>query len=145
MRTTLKIETMLAVAREVGLRVKLGDTHKEYTYFTLALGPVREDGTRRFQRMSARYSTGKVRRIGSVCFHGHYAFMAGCFEREPEAIIESQLARYEGRRDFQIKAPEVGYGRPPHTLKDYVPGVHGQAFTDACTCTEEEREELGGC
>jgi hypothetical protein len=146
MRTTLTPSDLRLIGDRVGLRVDIGTTRGRFTNFRLRLGEKTEDGTRKYQRVSSRWSVNdKPRKVGAVCFHGHYAFMREAFDLAPDAVIESQLARYDGKRDFEIKAPEVGNGRPPHTLPSYVPGVHGTTFNDSCTCNEELREDLGGC
>ena len=49
------------------------------------------------------------RRTVSACWHAHRDVMYHIFETNPEAILVSALARYNGRDDFGIKFPMTGY------------------------------------
>lgn len=124
------------IAESCGLGIDISGTNGNYTTCRLRLGPAR-DWRATSPRNPDRYT-------GAVCFHGHYLFMRLCFQFEPETVIVTGLVRYEGRRDFQIKAPEVGEGRPGLTLPTYEVGVHGPAIADCCRCTEVDIERAHG-
>lgn len=124
------------IAESCGLGIEVGEKRGRYTLCRLKLGPART-----YRATSARKPE---QYTGSVCYHGHYDFMRLCFEFEPEAVIVTGLARYEGKRDFETKAPEVGEGRPGMTLPTYEVGVHGPAIAQCCHCTEVEIERAHG-
>lgn len=136
------------IADDTGVRVDIGNKNGHYQNFVLRLDRSQKnpDGSQKYGRINPdrRTVTGQPWSIGKVCYHGHFAFMRLMFEFEPDAILVSGLARYEGRTDFRVIAPEVAMGRPPHTMESYVPGVHGPAFCDTCTCPENVRDEMGG-
>lgn len=64
---------------------------------------------------------------GAVCFHGHKAFMDEVFKLNPEALIVTTMARYEGKEDFDRKW--VGTGMRPHGM-----GYMGLQYREFCDC-----------
>lgn len=57
----------------------------------------------RFHRRSHR-----GRRLVAACFHGHKALYEEIFKRNPEAVIVTAFARYDGHKDFLDKYRAVG-------------------------------------
>jgi hypothetical protein len=64
---------------------------------------------------------------GAVCFHGHKAFMDGVFERNPDALIVTRMARYEGKEDFDRKWSGTG-------MESHGPAYQGTQYREACNC-----------
>jgi hypothetical protein len=61
-----------------------------------------------YRRLSIPYR-GKERTIsGILCWHGHRDFMREMFAQYPEAVLESAIAKYEGREGFERDYPETG-------------------------------------
>ena len=50
----------------------------------------------------------KGQRIDAVCWHGHRDFMRAIFQMNPDAVIISSWARYNGSVDFEEKLQETG-------------------------------------
>lgn len=48
------------------------------------------------------------RRIAAACWHAHRDVMREIFDRAPDAILVTALARYEGRDDFERKYRATG-------------------------------------
>jgi len=126
--------------------------------FRLGLGTERvaegrytsEDGKRReyprlWQRASAspfengfswqgETSASEPRRVASVCWHGHYAFMRYLLTIRPEARIKTAFADYRGIGRFLSEAPYTGernVGAP----------IYPVAMEDACFCRHYDRED----
>lgn len=49
---------------------------------------------------------GGERCINAVCWHGFRDFFRGLYEKDPDAIIITAFARYEGRDDFEDTYPD---------------------------------------
>lgn len=77
----------------------------------------------------------KPRKIAAVCFHGHAAFMQRVFDANPDAVIISAMARFDGVAAFQAEACNVG---ERNVGSDYYP----QEYNRACTCAESGNREL---
>ena len=75
------------------------------------------------------------RRIASVCWHGHYAFMRFLFELRPEARVQSYMADYRGREEFLSEAPETAY-------RNIGSAYYPLCLCDACFCAEHGREDI---
>lgn len=68
------------------------------------------------------------RRVASVCFHGHAAFMQHVFEAVPDALIKSMMATYNGVQDFQQEACKTGNRNVGSMMQPL-------AYTEACDCS----------
>lgn len=71
----------------------------------------------------------RTRLAGPVCWHGHRDFLKGVFDSNPEAVVISKFARYDGLDSFELLFPntanvEVGSQHDPVT------------FGDLCECAE---------
>jgi hypothetical protein len=78
---------------------------------------------------SAAWSQEEPRRIASVCWHGHYAFMRYLLALVPEARIKTAFADYRGLDEFLRDAPETGE-------KNIGSSYYPLAMADACYCAE---------
>lgn len=89
------------IADEMGIELYNFDTMKAPTRgkfkrerkFSFLLRPVNGSDAYR-----ARGQSGK--RIWAVTWEGHRKFMVELFVRDPDAILDSALARYRGRQEF---------------------------------------------
>lgn len=61
-----------------------------------------ERGSDRFRALS---SSGDGRRKNSICWHGHFAFMAAIFAADESAVLISALETYRGAWEFGTVAP----------------------------------------
>jgi len=71
------------------------------------------------------------RRLTAACYHGHYAFMESLFDLEPEAVIRSAMATYDGQEQFYNTAGNAGYRNIGSQMTPL-------CYEDACDCAEEE-------
>ena len=72
-----------------------------------------------------RSNTG--RKIAAACWHAHRDVMHAIFDLNPDAVLVSALARYEGQEDFLDKFPDTGY---TNIGSQYQP----LDMEDACEC-----------
>ena len=156
MKATHRDVTLAAlheIATEVGCRIaqrssygapprehRRRDGRNEVSFTLRAL--YAEGRARPYRRLSTRTGrNGKPRTIvGVLCWHGHRDFMLRLFERYPDAILASHLARYEGRAGFLANYPEtgetnIGSAMYPVRLSDvcycHAPGFDGRGLPEA--------------
>jgi hypothetical protein len=107
----------------------------------VAEGTYKENGRKKpypliWQRRTANYGFGNSeRRIASVCWHGHYAFMRYLLALSPEARIKSAFADYHGLDEFLRDAPETGY-RNVGSL------MYPLQMREACFCSDYGRDDM---
>jgi len=89
-----------------------------FLFFTLTVKTSFEAGARR----SAR-----GRRIAAACWHANRDIMAELFSANPDALLVTALARYEGREGFESIYPATG---EKNIGSHYEP----MAYADACEC-----------
>lgn len=100
--------------------------------FTLRLTDSKAPFHRRAQQ---RYrSTSAPKRMPSVCWHGHKAFMLALFMEQPDAVIITGMARYNGLAGF-TREHEATYER--NIGSQMMP----QAYGDACDCAQDNTDE----
>lgn len=73
-------------------------------YINTMIRPVSKDA---LYRKVAYNFQGKSRKVFAVDFLGHAAFFVACFAINPEAIIQSGLAKFEGVRDFKAQVYDL--------------------------------------
>ena len=119
---------LVKVAKSVGLeygwnnhRLETLTKHGLTCRATLSL-----NGTKKYQRAGfMRNNDGSRRKIGSVCWHGHRDWMKAIFKINPDAIIISKLARYDGIDDFNSTFPDTYYTDVGSMMK---PAYYGELF-----------------
>lgn len=75
------------------------ETIGNFVHFTLRVNDSSGEGARR---------SGSGRRTVSACWHAHKRVMLDIFGENPDAILVSALARYEGQGDFLAKYEATG-------------------------------------
>lgn len=93
----------------------------------LKLGPKREDGTRKYQRLNHKLT----RKVAAVCWHGHRDFMIRLFELEPSARINTAFAKYHGIEGFEANYPATAG-------KQIGSAFEPCRYVDACECSEQD-------
>jgi hypothetical protein len=68
------------------------------------------------------------RKMIAACWHLHYDFMEHLFNINPDAVLVSAVARYEGRADFEDRAVETAYTNIGSMARPVYLG-------DACACS----------
>lgn len=126
---------LMDAAERAGVLVTYDDLGNRIR-FTLKL----DRSTMKFQKLSpflshAADSVGwRMRKTGSVCFHGHYRFLYELFGINADAVVESSLygkVRYTAD-DFEEKAAEYGMqslGRPGNVYENW-------QIRETCDCAE---------
>lgn len=108
MMTTASLSTLRDAATAAQVRLANVRTDgKGRTRFVLKIGE-----TKRWYR-----ANGRGRRIGAVCWHGHYVFLAELFMREPHATVTAGCVSlsnpgpfgivYDGLPGFLAKADDT--------------------------------------
>ena len=105
------------------------------------LRDVNKSGSKRFQlhtngvgsKYRRRSYRGDVARTipGAVCWHGHRDFMRALFVVEINGRVQTAMADYRGRRDFEDSYRDV---------LDYSNEYRGNGYVDsytACVCEED--------
>lgn len=54
------------------------------------------------------YTKSGYRKVWAVSWHGHWDFMVKVFKADPDAFIQTALAKYDGREGFYREAPATG-------------------------------------
>ncbi len=80
------------------------------------------------ERWRRRGHTG--RRIASVCWHGHRAFMEALFSLAPNARLKTKLVTYEGRTHFWATHDATGDSNIGSIMQPL-------SYRDACDCPLE--------
>ena len=107
----------------------------------LALGE-----TKRFMRLGGK----NLRRVPSVCFHGHKLFMEALFRRRPNAVLKSSFAsvRFNGRDDFLEMSEAVGDRRRgdgfPYRMLCACEYPEYVGRTVPCACGETRAVDVNG-
>ena len=89
-----------------------------FLLFTLTVRSSRDKGAK-------RSNTG--RRVAACCWHAHRDVMIALFDANPEALLVTGLARYEGRSGFEALYPataDVNMGSLAQPMY----------YADACEC-----------
>lgn len=81
-----------------------------------------------YNKGAKRSNTG--RRIAACCWHAHRDVMIALFSENPDALLVTAMARYEGRSGFEALYPATG---------DVNTGSMAQPlyYADACECEGE--------
>lgn len=78
---------------------------------------------------------GPDRRINALCWHGFRDFFTRLFDLEPQAVVVTSLARYEGREGFEHEYPKTAGTNIGSRMFPI-------SITEACTCSHwTERAE----
>lgn len=114
--TTAQVRHAAALAR-----VNLKDFHPQGSGFHFTLSLVGE-------RWRRRSHLG--RRVASVCWHGHRAFMEALFGLAPDARLKSTMIDYRGRIDFWARHDATGNYNIGNIMQPL-------AYRYACDCPRE--------
>jgi hypothetical protein len=121
---------------------------EELTRIVTTVSAERFDGNIRFKRtpdpvgravaftLTVANSRGKGSRVGrggrricACCWHGHRDIMSAIFAEYPDARLQSAVADYRGRQDFEDSFEATGYA---NIGSQFEPLCHA----DACDCDE---------
>lgn len=97
------------------------ETKGNFVLFTLTVRSSRDKGAK-------RSNTG--RRIAACCWHAHRDVMIAIFNVNPEALLVTAMARYEGRDGFERNYPATG---DANIGSAFAP----MCYADACECEDD--------
>lgn len=73
---------------------------------------------------------GKQRRIRAACWHAYRDYLRELFNLDPDAVVTTGMARYEGAHGFELKFPAT-YDQNAGSIMQPV------AYGDLCACDKE--------
>jgi hypothetical protein len=133
---------------------RTGKTERSSLHFRLALGTERvaegymdrerdDNGKLKpkklhpmlWHRRTSNTWSNSERRVASVCWHGHYAFMRYLLALRPDARIKTSMADYHGLKSFFDTAPETGY-------RNIGSAWYPCCMVEACFCADYGKDWL---
>lgn len=141
------ITSIVRFESSVYVELKFTNTHK---YVDTTCHPLNKKGTRyrvwpgvkSSRRPGSRVSPehpiihSKPRRIASACWHAHRDLFYAIFDINPNAVIKTALADYNGLEDFERKFPGTAHGH------DGPFGYPVVGIGQACNCDEGDYPEF---
>ncbi len=99
---------------------RLPEKTGNFVFFTLTVLDSSKPGAK-------RSATG--RRISAACWHAHRDIMLALFEHNPDALLVTAMARYEGLEGFERNYPATGDVNIGSMFEP-------RCYADACECED---------